>query len=137
MKILLFLFILQIYNISSNYTYEPIKEIIPQYHIFKTFGFSSFKIYQYIPLCTNLESINAYKNIYVQVLINYIDFYIALYMYDNYTLIEQDKDAYFINYIENRDIYYDKFYDKSSSFFISNLTCEKEYYFVISMATDI
>ena len=55
-----------------------------------------------------------------------------LYMYDNFTLIEQDKNAYFINYKER--IIIDK--DKSESFFISNLTCEKEYYFIISMATN-
>ena len=124
MKILLLLFILQLYNISSNYTYESIKEIIPKYFIFKTFP--SFKIFQYIPLCTDLESINTNKNIYVQTLTSE---YMELYMYDNYTLIEQDEKAYFINYKEKKNIH------DSNSFFFSNLICEKDYYFVISMAS--
>ena len=126
MKILLLLFILQLYNISSNYTYESIKEIIPKYFIFKTLEFLSFKIFQYIPLCTDLKLINTNKNIYVQILTSQ---YMDLYMYDNYTLIEQDEKAYFINYKEKKNIH------DSNSFFFSNLICEKDYYFVISMAS--
>ena len=124
MKYLLYILILQIFKILSNYTYELIDEMIQKYFIFEKYDFDSFKIFKYIPLCKG--KINPIKQVYVQITsVNnrYSDY---LYIYDNYSKIEQDINANFIDYIE-------KHIPKSNSIAL-NLTCGRDYYFIISIA---
>ena len=124
---LLFIFILQLYEILSNYSYETIEEIVPKNIMFKKIDNSSFKIFKYIPLCTNSQVINSNKNINFQIIGEKIEIFI----YDDYSLIEQNKNASFINYQQYVKVTYFTF--KVFSFSIS---CEKEYYFVLSYTSN-
>ena len=121
-KYLLYIFILQISKVLSNYTHELIDEMIQKSVIFEKCDFDSFKIFKYIPLCKG--KINWIKQVYLQIS-NEDSMY--LYIYDNYSKIEQDKDADFINY-KGRKILY------SFNSFALNLTCQKDYYFIVSNA---
>ena len=90
---------------------------------------NSFKIYKYIPSC--LENSNYNKSIYVQAALSLYD-YLVLYLYDNFESIEQDKEASFVNHIDYRTISRD--WQCYASELFSNLTCDKEYFFVASNA---
>ena len=126
MKYLLYILILQIFKILSNYTYELIDEMIQKYFIFEKYDFDSFKIFKYIPLCKG--KINPIKQVYLQITSVNDMFSDYLYVYDNYSKIEQDKNANFIDYIEKY------LPDSNSNSIALNLTCGRDYYFIISIA---
>ena len=118
----------QITYISSNYTYEIIEELIPNYATFDLLDFNAFKIFKYIPKCT--ENNNNYnKSINAQIIMYMV--YMELYLYDNFSKIEQNEDASFINYLDYRNIYNWEDFQVES---FHNLICGKEYYFVTSLA---
>ena len=126
-KYLLYIFILQIIKILSNYTYEIIDEMIPRIVTFDKYDFDSFKIFRYKPLCKG--EINPIKQVYLQIT-NENTMY--LYTYENYSDIEQDEDANFINYKKK----YNLFGFESKSYLL-DLNCGKDYYFIISIANKI
>ena len=129
--ILIFICTFQIAYISSNYTFEIIEELLPNYATFDLLDFNSFKIFKYIPQCTEYNN-NYNRSIYAQILMNYIN--LKLYLYDNFSNIEQNEDAGFINYLDYRNI------NKMEAFQVEsfdNLFCGKEYYFVISLASKL
>ena len=97
MKYLLYILILQFFKILSNYTYELIDEMIQKYVIFEKYDFDSFKIFKYIPLCKG--KINPIKQVYLQITSVNNMYCNYLYIYDNYSKIEQDINANFIDYI--------------------------------------
>ena len=127
--LLINIFILQIFQISNNYTFELIEGLVPKYISFETIDFNAFKIFKYIPSCTDNSSQN--KIIYTQFVIFHYD--IDLYLYENFNDIEQNDLAIFINY---KDYRYIKNGNKYMFDSFSDLTCGKEYYFIISMATE-
>ena len=128
MKTNIFFFVAFFSNIliiSSNYTYEIIKELIPKVITFDAQHLNYFKIFKYIPPC--LETENYKKDIYLQVLtslrrIHYI------YIYDNFSNIAQNSDFHFINYINYTNT---TSFSPTVSYLFSNLDCKKEYFFVI------
>ena len=126
---LTFIFILQIFYISSNFSVELIEELVPKYAVFDTIDINTFKIYKYIPSCT--ENSNHNKSIYVQAALKLFD-YLELYLYDNFESIEQDNKASFVNHIDYRIMNCD--WGQYSTELYSNLTCDKEYFFVASNA---
>ena len=97
MKNFLFFFFSLKTIISVNYEFEPIKEIIPKSSCL-IFPGNSFKIYEYIPLLNNdLNVVNETKSIYIKI---YASSSLDIFIYDNYSKIEQDSDGIFINYID-------------------------------------
>ena len=120
--IFLVIFIHQDFVISANYSFEIIKELIPKTIIFKSDDLNPFKIFQYIPSCS--ENDNYQKSIYLQML--YTQGHTQhIYIYDDFSQISQNRYSKFENYIE--DI-------KTSSLESSvlfNIDCKKEYFFVI------
>ena len=129
--ILIFICTFQIAYISSNYTFEIIEELLPNYATFDLLDFNSFKIFKYIPQCTEYNN-NYNRSIYAQLLMNYIN--LKLYLYDNFSNIEQNEDAGFINYLDYRNINNMEAFQVES---FDNLFCGKEYYFVISLASKL
>ena len=124
MKTFLFIvFLLLICNISSNYTFELIEEIVPKTIIFRKKDYFSFKIFKYIPLCSDSQINNSNKNINVQVLGGHIE----LYRYDDYFLIGQNSSGSFINFQKHVKIDYSAF-----RVFSYDISCDKDYYFVLS-----
>ena len=120
MKNFLFFFFALKAIISVNYEYEPIKENIPKSSCLIFPG--EFKIYEYIPLLNNdLNGLNETKSVFIK-----IDESSSLYIYiyDNYSKIEQDSYGEFINYIDELSIL--EPFKK-----LENLTCNKAYYFVL------
>ena len=120
----------QITYISNNYTFEIIEELVPNYATFDLLDFNAFKIYQYIPQCTEYNNYN--RSLYAQLIMNYI--HLNLYLYDNFSSIEQDEDARFINSLDYRNFYNWEDFQVES---FHNLICGKEYYFVISLASKL
>ena len=112
------IFILQFFHFSYQYNYEIINEVVPNNIYFQPDNYSSFKIFEYAPKCVSN------KNIYVQLVTN--DF-IYLYMYDNYSNINQDEESlHFINYIKE-----ELFSDEPNSILFKNLSCDMKYYFIV------
>ena len=121
MKNFLFFFFALKTIISVNYEFEPIKEIIPKSSCL-IFPGNSFKIYEYIPILNNdLNVVNETKSIYIKI---YASSSLDIFIYDNYSKIEQDSDGIFINYIDELP-YHDRFKK------LENLICNKAYYFVL------
>lgn len=119
-------FILQsFFIISCYYIYDTIDEIIPKYIIFEICDMNSFKIFKYVPLCIENSTLNKSINFQIQASSE-----IKLYLYNNFSNIEQNENGNFINFIDEKIISYINPY----SFRFPNLTCEKEYYFIISAA---
>ena len=118
--------ILHNFYILSDYTFELIEELVPKYANFEALDSKSYKIFKYIP--QSITNTNNKKNIYAQLFLNERVF---LYLYDNFDKIEQKEDYLFINFIEMRNDF-----ERRDYFFeyFSDLTCSKEYYFVVSMA---
>ena len=106
----LFLFVIYIFSTSLEYEVdETLIELVPKYYYH--LSSNSVKIFKYIPSCKdNIKT----KNVYVQT-----DG--ILYLYSDFSKIEQDKDFKFINY--------DKILNNYSNL-ITGLTCGKDYYFV-------
>ena len=123
---LIIIFILQFLFISSNYSFELIEELVPKKLIFDMFDFNSFKIFKYIPTCIENSKFN--KSVYAETFTDYI--HIDIYLYDNFNNIRQDNRAKFINYLDFRE----ERKGGDSSVELFNLTCDKEYFFVLSFA---
>ena len=119
-------FILHSFFITSYYIHDTIEEIIPKYIIFEIRDFNSFKIFKYVPLCE--ENSNFTKSINFQIEVSPTAY---LYLYDNFSHIEQNEYGYFINSLEEKIMVIDHDY----GFIFPNLTCEKEYYFIISVTS--
>ena len=115
-----FLFISLIFKIiiCIHYEFEPIEEIFPKSSSLLYPG-SSYKIYEYIPPPNSLnEEISKYIKIYSS-------YSIDIYIYDNYSKIEQDYSGSFIYYIDEMSYKNDDI--KKLDYLISN----KTYYFVL------
>ena len=123
---LIIIFILQFLFISSNYSFELIEELVPKKVIFDMIDFNSFKIFKYIPTCIENSKFN--KSVYAETFTDY--FAKDIYLYDDFNNIRQDQRAKFINYLDFREER--KGVDSSVELF--NLTCDKEYFFVLSFA---
>ena len=128
----LIIFILQVFTASCNYYFEIIKELIPKTAIFETRDSNTYKIYKYIPSCSDNNIYN--KNIYLQFLGNGQNSYFYIYFYDYYDNIAQDKHGQFINYINRHNIINNPYRITSLevSILISNLNCSQHYYVAIS-----
>ena len=120
------IFIHQIFAISTNYTFEKIEELIPKTIIFKSDDLNPFKIFQYIPSCPENDNYN--KSIYLQMLSKDTQ---HIYIYDDFSKIDQNSDSKFENYINHYRII-----SLENSVLFSNLDCKKEYYFVILLDKD-
>ena len=109
----LLLFAIYIFSISLEYEVdETLIESVPKYYYH--FSFNSFKIFKYIPSCEdNIKT----KNVYVQT-----DG--ILYLYSDFSNIKQDESSKFINYNKHLGEY---------SNLVTDLTCGKDYYFVLSI----
>jgi hypothetical protein len=125
--LIIIIFILQIFTASCNYTYEIIEELIPKTAIFETRDFNSYKIYKYIPSCSDNNIYN--KNIYLQFLGDGQHSFFYIYFYDNYDNIAQDKNGEFINYLNSGPYIV---ISREKSFLVSNLNCSQEYYVVVA-----
>ena len=125
---LIIIFILKIFQILSQYTFELIEELVPKYIIFDIIDFNSFKIYKYIPLCK--ENANQNKSIFVQLETYYNN--LDLYLYENFEDIKQNELSRFINPKEHRELINKDNYMADS---FSNLICGKDYYFIISLTS--
>ena len=121
--IFLVIFIHQDLVISTNYNFEIIEELIPKTIFFKSDDFNSFKIFQYIPSCS--ENDKYQKSIYLQILSIQRD-KINIYAYDDFSQISQKNDSIFENFINHVRIY-----NWFESVLFMNLDCKKEYYFVM------
>ena len=79
---------------------------------------NDYKLFRYIPSCSN-----SFLNIYIQSIFNHFSL-ICFYLYDDISKIKQDENGDFIDFI------YEHFVEKNN-IKIGNLTCGKEYYFLI------
>ena len=95
---------------------ETLDEFVP-----KTFVFDDTdRIFKYHLSCINERN---KTEVYFQTLGNKLS-YFTIHLYDNFTKIEKD-DKYYKNYIERYSIY-------NSTIIFKNLTCNKDYYFVLN-----
>ena len=125
----LIIILLQIFSSLSDYTYELIEELVPKYIIFEIQDFNAFKIFKYIPPCS--KGTSATKNIYAKFFLLFGSF--NFYVYDNFEDIKQEETGNFANSKEFKNLDFD-YVTPMKSELISELTCGKEYYFVISIA---
>lgn len=108
-------------SFQSEFEYEIIKELIPYNKLFTIHQNNQYKIFQYIPLCN--ETNTSLKTIYAQTT-TFESF--ILYVYDDFSKIE------FTKKINSKIIYKKNFYLIILLKSLPNLSCGKEYYFVIS-----
>ena len=128
----LIIILLQIFSSLTNYTYELIEELVPKYIIFEIQDFNAFKIFKYIPPCS--KSTSNKKNIYTKFFLLFGSF--NFYIYDNFDDIKQEETGDFANSKEFKKLDFN-YETLMKSELISELTCGKEYYFVISIALTI
>ena len=101
----------------KQYSYETIEEIIPKSS--SLYFPNSYRIYEYIPLYN--KNLNNTKSIYIKI---YANSRLDIYIYDNYSKIEQDKYGDFINYIDSMS-------GENDFKKLEDLNYDKNYYFVL------
>ena len=119
--------ILCFFFIRSYSIHDTIEEMISKSIIFEIQDYNSYKIYKYVPSCTESSILNKSINFHI---ISNKDIY--FYKYQNFSLIEQNKNGEFINFQERYYIFYSTLDEVHLIRF--NLTCEKEYYFIFSIS---
>jgi len=107
---------------KTEYTFEIIEELIPKRILFDNLEISPYKILKYSPLCE--ENINSKtENIYFQVY-PFKNHNFFFYLYDNFSEIKQEKNGMFS---QNKSLV--GLIGKNFNYL--NLTCKKDYYFII------
>jgi len=118
-KILIYLIFIFNFFYALEFDFESIEDYIPKTSILHLNNSFSFKIFEYIPKCS--EDQKETKNIFIQI---YTSNRVVLFIYDNETKIEQNKEGQFINFkyknIFSNDV-------KKYKDFI----CKEKYYFVV------
>jgi len=109
------------YSVKANigYEYEVIDEFVPKL----IFSDMPDKIFKYNLLCGDKRN---KTNIYFQAMTNGI-YSFTIYFYDDFTKIKKDEYGFYKNYTSEKQIPYDK-----PVIIFNNLSCNKDYYFVIS-----
>lgn len=120
--LLLYIFIISM-SFQSEFEYEIIKELIPYNILFTIHQNNQYKIFQYIPSCN--EANTSLKTIYAQST-TFEGF--ILYVYDDFSKIELTKKYQFKNSILRVSL-------SHKIIEIPDLSCGKEYYFIISIIT--
>ena len=129
-KMIYLLILCFIIQSKTEYTFEIIEELIPKSFIFNTFEYSYFKILKYNLLCNENIKNNTLTDINFQIYATpYV--YRYLYFYNDYSKISQDDNFNFLNYTSKKEI---DLSSKSLNILFDNLTCNKDYYFIISYA---
>ena len=115
--LLYLLFFLFVSPAKSEYTFEEIEELVPKLVIKDEYSLF-YKILKYhVPYNENSNT----TNISLQFSINYFIF--SMFLYDNYSKIDQDEKGLFKNYILNIEL-------KKDFLSLENLNCDTDYYFV-------
>ena len=110
---------------SISYEYDTIEELGSKSSSLYFPG-KSFKIYEYISLCSKEELFNKTKSIYINLeKSDNLDFFI----YDNYSKIQQNEFGNFINYYKELNF-------ASDSKLLVKLNCNKKYYFIIFISSN-
>ena len=116
-KTFIFLLFLCFWQVK-DYDYETLDELIPK-TIFLNKSDSSYVIMKYKALCAKDHS----TNINFQTTGN-LDIRLGqVYLYDDLSKANLNKDGYFVDFIEENDLYNDIIFH--------NITCQKDYYFII------
>ena len=115
-----------IINSKTEYTFEIIEELIPKRILFDHFETTLYKILKYNLICD--ENINSKTaNIYLQ-FYSFNSYTFDIYLYDNFSEIKQNE---FTEYLFMGAIQERRYVNIGHALF-RNLTCKKDYYFIIS-----